>query len=343
VRTLIRNVMSDAAAPSAPAEVIPTNQSEGEADSETALPVAASCGSDPARTETDPTDQQPQPQPQPQTQTQTQTQVQPSGIVFADAVRLLSNRTACDHVHSVREFFEGAPLTAEQLAAAAAAFPAFEAPAEAAVRGWGPLRLLVHLLQLQEARVRAYTAFDAAFGKLLETRNFTPYRLACQRVTLRFAELSNGVRLVRECLRGNGGNSGGDSNDGTGHDALCDLITQLQVAEKRKLETTAQLQVLRQHLTLRREKAAARNHSRENGGGGGGGEGGGDADQDGNDHDHHHHSHGHAHDYDDVPERATLADLAEAVQQHSAALADIVDEINDVVEELRSERADLAE
>ena len=238
------------------------------------------------------------------------------GIPFKQAFDILSNREACDHVHSVRGFYDGTAPSEEEVKVADEAFPKFEFPDPEEIKTWSALQLLVQLLRLQEARVEIYHHFNSAFETLLETRNFTPYRLACHRVTTRFAALSQGVRLVREYLR----SIEGEGVDGIGgHGApggLCETITNLQAAEKRKLETTAQLQLLRQHLTLRKEEDASHRHQ----------------------HDHSDHDvHG------PEVEKASVADLTEAVHLQNAALAEIIDEINSIVEDLRCERADMTD
>lgn len=241
-----------------------------------------------------------------------------SGIPFKQAFDILSNREACDHVHSARGFFDGAAPSVDEENAADEAFPKFEFPDPEVMKTWSALQLLVQILRLQQARVETYRVFDSAFETLLETRNFTPYRLTCRRVTSRFAALSQGVRLVREYLR----SIEGEGVDGVGgHGApggLCETITNLQAAEKRKLETTAQLQLLRQHLTLRKEEDASQRH--------------------------HHHDHsdcGSPHGPE--IEKASVADLTEAVHLQKAALAEIIDDINSIVEDLRCERADMAD
>ena len=255
---------------------------------------------------------------------------QSKGIAFADAFRLLSERKACDHEHSVRPFFDGAPLPAAQEASAAAELPSFEPRSDEDVHALSAVELLVDLLKLQEQRVAVYRHFDAAFERLLETRNFTPYKQACARVTQRFAQLSQGVRLVRDCLRALPAGCGG----------LCDTISSLQDAEKRKLETTAQLQVLRQHLSLQ-VPGAMHHHDHHDdatttiaaaGGGGGGGDGDGSHD--------HAQQHG-PHQVEHGSPTPSAQDLAEGVRLQTAALVTIVEEINEIVDEIRCERVDM--
>jgi hypothetical protein len=228
--------------------------------------------------------------------------------------------------------------------------------------------------------VETYRYFDEVFEQLLQTRNFTPYRLACHQVTLRFAELSRGVRLVRECLgsvaaaatrrRGgtSNGGSGEDNGTGRGHAAsvndgvakgpeaagsaagppsldsgsstsgsggnswaapfgdLCTAITALQDAEKRKLEVTAQLQLLRQHAATHGDRRSSRGgHSHDHG------------------HDDHDHDGGDDDDDADDPQQqqVSLEDLGHAIHIKRAILAEIVEEIRDVLEEVSCERASM--
>ena len=188
--------------------------------------------------------------------------------------------------------------------------------------------MVVHLLRVQEGRVAAYRYFEQAFDTLLKSRNFTPYRLTCEVVTKRFAELSTQVRRLQDCFRSqstatqhNRGVKEGpedaiSSTDESPGQRLAKATARLQAAEKTKLETTAQLHLLRQTLSLHRDRGHLA-HSR------------------------HDHSRAHSHGPAEASE-VSLEDLETAIRLQRQSLAELVEEINDIVDEFRCERVDLA-
>jgi len=219
-----------------------------------------------------------------------------AGIPFAAAFKVLANRSPCDHEHGARHFYDGKAPTHQEAESANSKMPEFDEISKEDVRELSPVRLLAYLLKVQQTRVTTYRYFDDVFRQLLKTRNFTPYRLACDTITKQFAVLSGAVRLVRECLAKQ------DLHE------VCKSITLLQAAEKRKLETTAQLQLLQQHLSLREHGTESQS----------------------------------AHTHPQQCEEVSTSDLVDAVRLQKVTLSEIVDNINDIVEDLQCEHVNLA-
>ncbi|XP_020615330.1 uncharacterized protein C19orf60 homolog [Orbicella faveolata] len=94
--------------------------------------------------------------------------------------------------------------------------------------------LIKQFFTLQEERVKAYKTFDSGFKEYLETTptyDFPSYRQLVHDVTQTFNNISNEVIAVETKLRENGQTSIGD------------IIRNIQLKEKEKLEMVSYLQL----------------------------------------------------------------------------------------------------
>lgn len=182
------------------------------------------------------------------------------------------------------------------------------------LKGLGAGRLLGAFRQAQEDRARAYAAFEEGLARVLRSRDFAAYNGVCAEATARFAALSNLVNAVEAELAGEGGAAGAAAATA----GVAGLVRRVQAEEKEKLSLTAALH-------LERFRLATSSCSGGGGGASGSGEGldgGGNA--------------------GGAAASSSESLLRDGVKMLEGRLGEVKGRINDILEELRYEMADLA-
>jgi hypothetical protein len=104
------------------------------------------------------------------------------------------------------------------------------------LKGMGAKKLLSAFRQAQEDRARAYAAFEEGLARVLQSRDFAAYNGVCAEATARFAALSNMVNAVESELL---------EQAAAAAAAAAGLVRRVQVEEKEKLSLTAALHLER--------------------------------------------------------------------------------------------------
>ena len=190
-----------------------------------------------------------------------------------------------------------------------------------------PAEIISKLFELQNSRVAVYKQFNNGLEDVLLSGNLTSYPHLTTSITASFAVVSSYVRDIQAVLesRANPNGNGNANNDDIGGDDsnaidinVVKFIKQLQGFEKEKLNLTAALHL--EKIRERNERLDLELESRrgdECGGGGGGGD-----DETGED-------------------DRVLRLLRQGISELQGKIRDYVEQINDVLEELRYASHDL--
>lgn len=129
-------------------------------------------------------------------------------------------------------------------------------PPPASLRAMPRCALLRVLLQQQEARVRQYRQFEEGFALFLQVADEAQgYKALVASATAAFAEISAAVVHVEEELRERAAAGGGPETSAC--DAAARLVRRVQELEREKLSLTAQLQIVRHGIAIDELRAAA--------------------------------------------------------------------------------------
>ena len=192
-------------------------------------------------------------------------------------------------------------------------------PPKAELEALSDARLLQLLLQQQERRTNEYRRFEEGFTRFLQVAEAEGYQGLVAATTAIFADISKTINVLEEEFRRRGGP----------FTALAGTARRLQELEGQKLTVTAQLHIVRHGVAVDQIRAGAHADEAANADDAHVDEGGDGAQR-------------------EEPERqlrmseATAARLRiEELEELRAKLAALVEQINEVLDELRCELADL--
>lgn len=97
-----------------------------------------------------------------------------------------------------------------------------------------PLQLLQQFRTVQQLRAKAYSQFSEGFLAFLKDRNGAQYRVLLSHLTAEFQNCSAAVRLLESALTQ------------ASREDLAAVLRSIQELERRKLQLTLNLQVIRQ-------------------------------------------------------------------------------------------------
>lgn len=180
------------------------------------------------------------------------------------------------------------------------------------------LHLLRGFQAAQEERSQTYSQLSAGFKQFLEDRQEVPYQALLEQATRAFAHCSQKVLTIEKAL---------SAPHVSRHD-LSAMLRRVQEGERDKLQATVSLHALKAAIAIRADKKAQghQHHTCQHG---------------------HHHTHGPGemcdHDHDKEEEETTEEECDAAVRDTLKRLDGCVSRINEALEEVRYEVAELAQ
>lgn len=237
----------------------------------------------------------------------------------AAAYALLAERMSKPHEENCSHCVENVDLQSVTARDALTCQPTIPLPPKAELEALSDARLLQLLLQQQERRTSEYRRFEEGFTRFLQVAEAEGYQGLVAATTAIFADISKTIKVLEEEFRRRGGP----------FTALAGTARRLQELEAQKLTATAQLHIVRHGVAVDQIRVGADDDEAADADDAHVDEGGDGAQR-------------------EEPKRqlrmreATAARLRiEELEELRAKLAALVEQINEVLDELRCELADL--